>query len=1249
MKAIVPLEEALEPTSEVISILEEFLTKLEAGARLNPEDLTARCPALADPLKGCLASLEFLHEASLSLRDPAAHELLEATGCQTDLGPLGDFQLLREIGRGGMGVVYEAQQISLGRRVALKVLPFAAALDARQLQRFKNEAQAAAWLHHTNIVPVFGVGCERGVHYYAMQYIEGQTLAAIIKSLRHGNDCGLPGFISEPSNGHATAPSQATEASAAAPAHVRAAAVLGMQAAQALEHAHQLGVVHRDIKPANLLVESAPANVSGGNGHAESGVRLWVTDFGLAHCRQGQAGLTATGDLVGTLRYMSPEQAGAQPIGVDHRTDLYSLGATLYEFLTLEPAFNGDDRHELLRQIAIEEPRPVRKVNKAVPADLETIVLKAMAKNPLERYATAQEMANDLGRFLRDEPILARPLTLLKRTRRWARRHRGVMLSAAVASLAALTVLAGSIGWIMRDRAARRAELTADLQSAVDELQRLQKEGKLRQAQAAAARAQALIRVGAADPAVAERARSVLREQADEQADVTLLESLDAIRLRQADVEDNHFVVSHSRKEYERAFRTYGLHTNAMAPEEAARTLSRPPRRVRAILLAALVHWSILASHENAPAAAWLKQVLALADADPWRQGVRLAREKNDLQAMEKLAREVDTAVQPPEALFVLEMGLSQRGSSAAALALLRRAQQAFPADFWINHNLGYALGQCVPPQHEEHIRFLTVAVALRPDSPGVRLNLGNALAFAGRLNEAEVAYRQAIGLKPDYAIAHYKLSQVLWEHGQLDEAIAACRRAIELKPDHARARYSLGVALADKGQLDEAIACYKKAIALDPKLAAAQNNLGLLLKDSGQWEEAVACYKKAIELDPKLARAHYNLGLALADKGQLPEAIASYRKAIALNPKDAMAHDSLGHALLDKGEVDEAIAWYKKAIALDPKDAKARNNLGVALKVNGQWEEAIACYQKAIELDPKLAKAHYNLGLALADKGQLPEAIASFKKAIALNPKHAMAHYDLGNVLVGKAQVDEAIAWYKKAIALDPKHAEAHCNLGQAFRTQGRFAEALAAVQRGHELGTKRPGWPYPSAEWVRQAENMAAMESKLPAFRRGEFQPKDATERLGLAGVCQAKKLHSAAMQLYAEAFAADAKLADDLKAGHRYDAACFAARAAAGQVENPAKLDDKERTRLRQQALDWLRADLALRRKQLETGKPADRAVVHQALRHWQKDTDLAGIRDVAVLAKLPAEECAACERLWADVAALVKKVDERAGQE
>ena len=849
MKAIVPQEEALEPTSEVISILEEFMTKLEAGAPLNSDDLTARCPALAEPLKACLASLEFMHGASLGLRDPRASESTFATLCQTDLDRLGDFQLVCEIGRGGMGVVYEAEQISLGRRVALKVLPFAAALDGRQLQRFKNEAQAAASLHHTNIVPVFDVGCERGVHYYAMQYIEGQTLAAIIRNLRCGKDSGLLGSSSPSGDRHATSPTQATEAPAAALAHARAAAILGMQAALALEHAHELGVVHRDIKPANLLVDAGSAIAPGGNGDLASDVRLWVTDFGLAHCRQGQVGLTVTGDLVGTLRYMSPEQALARPIGVDHRTDLYSLGATLYEFLTLEPAFNGHDRHELLRQIAIEEPRPVRKVNKSVPADLETIVLKAMAKNREERYATAQEMASDLRRFLRDEPILARPLTLLKRARRWARRHRPEMLSAAVASLAALTVLAGSIGWIMRDRAAQRARLTAQLDAFAEESQRLQKEGKVPQAQAAAARAEALLPYGAADPAVAQRVKALVRELAEEQADVILLKSLEAVRLRQADVEDNHFVVHLSRKEYEKAFMAYGLHKIAMAPEEAARALSRRPSPVRATLLAAMDHWLILASSEKAPEAAWLKQVLGLADSDPWRQDLRLAREKNDRQAMEKLAREVDYAEQPSETLYVLEMGLRQRGSIAAALALLRGAQQAFPADFWINHNLGMALKHCQPPQREEAIRFLTVAAALKSDSPGVRYNLGNALAFAGRLDEATVAYRQAIRLKPDYAMAHFKLGWALGEQGQLDEAIAGCRRAIELKPDHPDLHYKLGNYLDDAGRPSEAEAAYRKAIALRPDHAESHCDLGMALYKQGKLAAALSSLERGHEL----------------------------------------------------------------------------------------------------------------------------------------------------------------------------------------------------------------------------------------------------------------------------------------------------------------------------------------------------------------------------------------------------------------
>jgi tetratricopeptide (TPR) repeat protein len=315
-----------------------------------------------------------------------------------------------------MGVVYEALQRSLNRRVALKVLPFAASLDARQLQRFKNEAQAAASLHHTHIVPVFGVGCERGVHYYAMQLIDGQTLAEVIAALRNPPEGGAAA-------GPAGSTAQAvlsTERCGRSPDFFRSVARLGVEAAEALDHAHQLGVVHRDVKPGNLMVDAAG--------------KLWVTDFGLARLGT-DAGLMMTGDLVGTLRYMSPEQALAKRVPIDHRTDVYSLGATLYELLTLAPAFGGNDRQELLQQIVFEEPRPPRRLSKAIPAELEIIVLKALEKNPAERYPTAKELAEDLQRFLRQEPIRAKQPTWVQRATKWSRRHPAVVRSAVVALL----------------------------------------------------------------------------------------------------------------------------------------------------------------------------------------------------------------------------------------------------------------------------------------------------------------------------------------------------------------------------------------------------------------------------------------------------------------------------------------------------------------------------------------------------------------------------------------------------------------------------------------------------------------------------------------------------------------------------------------------------------------------------------------------------------------------------------------------
>jgi tetratricopeptide (TPR) repeat protein len=324
-----------------------------------------------------------------------------------------------------MGVVYEAEQLSLGRHVALKVLPFAATMDPRHLQRFQNEARAAASLEHPHIVPVFGVGCERGVHYYAMKFIDGQSLAELIV----GCDPPSRSRPSLPPAGADTQPAAAapTQAAPRDAAYFRRVAEWGIQAGEALEYAHGLGIVHRDVKPGNLMID--------GQG------KLWVTDFGLARTAT-DTGLTMTGDVLGTLRYMSPEQALARHGLVDHRTDVYSLGATLYELLTGRPAIEGQDRQEILRRIAGDEPRPPRALERAVPTDLETVVLKALAKEPAERYATAKELVNDLGCWLEDRPIRARRPGPVQRGAKWIRRHQSLVRVAGLVFLLAVAGLA---------------------------------------------------------------------------------------------------------------------------------------------------------------------------------------------------------------------------------------------------------------------------------------------------------------------------------------------------------------------------------------------------------------------------------------------------------------------------------------------------------------------------------------------------------------------------------------------------------------------------------------------------------------------------------------------------------------------------------------------------------------------------------------------------------------------------------------
>ncbi len=401
-------------------ILLSYVEACEAGQTPARESLLNAHPDLHDELTLFFEERERLQWFGGLLRDDAAEHAQSPVAADPERGRLGDFRLIREVGRGGMGIVYEAEQISLGRRVALKILPFAAALDPRHLQRFRNEAAAAAHLRHENIVSVHAVGHERGVHYYAMQFIDGQSLATLVNEFRTPLDDRTEA---------STVPAcrMVTEGKPRTSQWFNWVARMGQQAAMALEHAHQTGVVHRDIKPANLLLDSQG--------------QVWITDFGLAQVAN-ESGLTFTGELLGTLRYASPEQISGRRGVVDHRSDVYSLGATLYELLTLRPPFNSTDRHELVHQIATQEPPSPRTFVHEIPVDLETILLKSLQKDPRDRYATAQDLAEDLDRFLHRRPIVARPPGLADRFWSWARRHPSAMLSG---SLFLIALTAGSI------------------------------------------------------------------------------------------------------------------------------------------------------------------------------------------------------------------------------------------------------------------------------------------------------------------------------------------------------------------------------------------------------------------------------------------------------------------------------------------------------------------------------------------------------------------------------------------------------------------------------------------------------------------------------------------------------------------------------------------------------------------------------------------------------------------------------------
>jgi WD40 repeat protein/serine/threonine protein kinase/tetratricopeptide (TPR) repeat protein len=463
----------------------------EARAQSALDQLIDRRPILVhrDPDGPVLGPPLRLGNDDVGLTRAAGFEAATHAGAPP-LPAVAGFEIVREVGRGGMGIVYEAIELALCRRVALKVLPPLSA-GPKTVARFHREVRAAGRLHHTNIVPIYGVGQDRGMFYYAMQFIEGEGLDRLIgrpgrnrAAPVHGRqtteaDAPRAGPLS-PTHSGATAWFRLDDSSRLKPssgasglAYARTVARIGLQVAGALAYAHKSGFLHRDIKPSNILLD--PAGTA------------WVADFGLAKGAEEEEALTQTGDIIGTIRYLPPERLDGRS---DARGDVYSLGATLYELLTLRPVFDETDRSRLIERVLGTEPIPPRQIDRHIPHDLETVVLKAIEKDPARRYATADEMAEDLRRFLADEPILARRVSAVERYVRWARRHPaiailgGVLTAVLIGVTIASVLVAGRMAALAKvnERAAeseRIAKLAAETARAQTELQRQRAEQHL--------------------------------------------------------------------------------------------------------------------------------------------------------------------------------------------------------------------------------------------------------------------------------------------------------------------------------------------------------------------------------------------------------------------------------------------------------------------------------------------------------------------------------------------------------------------------------------------------------------------------------------------------------------------------------------------------------------------------------------------------------------------------------------------------
>jgi serine/threonine protein kinase len=1071
-------QELLE--SMLVEAIDGFSESLARGGRPNVEAYAAKYPEIADSLRRLLPALAVL-DGTHSARQPEPAPVLQGT--------LGGFKILGEIGRGGMGIVYKAEEISLGRTVALKILPFTVTADEKQLNRFKNEARAAANLSHSNIVPVYSFGEHQGVHYYAMRLIEGRSLAELVSDLRSisrlgDSDCrsqerslavdlATRELVEREHDRSPVSPNQASMIQApdvpgdqtmfpkARPvsrplplrpvrpgsAFFRNVARLGIQAAHALEYAHTHQILHRDIKPANLMVEP--------NGH------LWVTDFGLARF-ESVARVTLSGDLLGTVRYMSPEQMTGTRICVDHRSDVYSLGITLYELLTRQPAFDGVDRFELLHQIAVIDPLHPRVIDPEIPGELSTIILKAIEKSADDRYSSAGELADDLQRFLDHQPIKAKPASVVLRATKWCRRHRAFVWACMVTMMLAIAILSVSVVLIARAYQAvahqqKRAETNLRLaRELIDETYSQELEAADNDLEMTPEQREILLRL----------VRFYEQLPREEWNDPTLRHDECKVRLRLGDI-------YRALGEFGKAVDAYSasIATVQQLGGDGARlaiyqqTLVKAYDGVGQAYREMQQFGSAIAAHQKA--AELIQRLLAKHSHDPSVQrltvnGIHLAQAYRDTATKEQCLRDV-----------VEQMS-----------ALARQFSDEPLFESW----LANARGQ-----------------------------LGVLLRSTGRMREAETQFQQAIetqqrlvkltGSHPSYryhlAATQSELAPLLKSLRRDDEAAQANRAAIEL--------------------LEPLAAEYPHRIRYRSMLAQCQSDLGYLLASSSQLEDSADALVNAISLLEELTReateipAHRSkLASCFGHLGNVEYRRGNYNASEELFAKSLSIWKSLADQFPDDPDyrMNLAVGLAESSRFADRKQriVSLEHAAGVLHDLNRRFPERTEYMQLLI-------RATRQLGLELTAEQRLDEAEQQFLKAIAVADEFTRAFPEIlrdeesaheyalfGDLSRQLGKFEQAVNAHRTATEnyrtlmeqypAKPEYRSQLCSnlkrLGYALTRLGQFGEARRcydeSIGLAEQLIAAHPGVAEYRAKLVRRYELLAALNLRLAAYDQAE-----------------------------------------------------------------------------------------------------------------------------------------------------------------